>query len=321
MKGENDKNSTVHQTFNNLNMIDLISKHVKSSQKDYTFCVLIPSWNNLDYLKLCIGSIQKNSHFDVQIVVIVNEGIDNTLGWLKEQPEIDCVHAKINIGICFGLNIARSLIKSEYIVYVNDDMYLLPNWDLELYNEIQQLGTRSFMLSATMIEPFDTGNPCVVVKDYGRDLTSFNEDLLMKEYAGLTTSDWSGSMWPPNVVHIDLWDLVGGMSIEFSPGMYSDPDLARKLFEAGVRIFKGKGTSLVYHFGSKTTKRLRKNWGKKIFLLKWGITPKTFTTHYLKLGNRPPAITNLPVLNTTTRLVNFMKRIRSSCNVTKQSSR
>lgn len=299
-------------------MIDLISKHVRSSQNNYTFCVIIPSWNNLEYLKLCIGSIRKNSHFDVQIVVIVNEGIDSTLDWLEEQSEIDYVHAKINIGICFGLNIARSLIKSDYLVYVNDDMYLLPNWDLELYNEIQLLGTKSFMLSATMIEPVNTNNPCVIVKDYGHDLKSFNEELLMKEYSGLMTADWNGSMWPPNVVHVDLWDLVGGMSIEFSPGMYSDPDLARKLFAAGVRIYKGKGTSLVYHFGSKTTKRLRKNWGKKIFLLKWGITPKTFTTHYLKLGERSPAIKDYPVLNTTTRLINFIKRIMSSCKMIKQ---
>ena len=31
-----------------------------------------------------------------------------------------------------------------------------------------------------------------------------------------------GATIPPNIVHRDIWDLVGGYSIEYSPGMYSD---------------------------------------------------------------------------------------------------
>ena len=46
--------------------------------------------------------------------------------------------------------------------------------------------------------------------------------------------------------------LVGGMSIEFSPGMYSD--LSKKLYESVVRQFKGVGKSLVYHFYSESNK-------------------------------------------------------------------
>ena len=47
---------------------------------------------------------------------------------------------------------------------------------------------------------------------------------------------------------VELWDLVGGLSTEYSPGMYSDPDFSKKIYEAGVRIFKGKGRKLGISF-------------------------------------------------------------------------
>jgi len=300
------------ENFSNVEMLNTITKHKRSSQASYNFCLLIPSWNNLEYLKNCIGSIQKNSHFQNQIIVIVNEGNDGTVNWLESQFEIDYVAATKNIGICYALNIARSLIKSEYITYVNDDMYMLPDWDIELYHEIQKLDSKLFMLSSTMIEPLDTHNPCVIIKNYGTDLATFQEDILLREYSGFKTSDWNGSMWPPTVVHIDLWDLVGGMSIEYSPGMYSDPDFARKLYEAGVRTFKGKGTSLVYHFGSKTTKRLKNSRGRKIFLSKWRITANTFKNDYLKLGTTFSNEVWEPKLDRITLLRNRFKRILNS---------
>jgi glycosyltransferase involved in cell wall biosynthesis len=292
-------------------MIDNIVKYARTSKPEYQFSVLIPTWNNLEFLKLCIHSIRKNSHFENQIVVIVNEGKDGTVEWLETQKEIDYLHSENNIGICYGLNSARSLVKSAFIVYSNDDMYLLPDWDLELSKEIEKMGNKNFMLSCTMIEPVNTGNPCVIVKDYGRDIQNFREESLLLEYKQLFINDWNGSTWPPNVVHIDLWDLVGGLSIEFSPGMYSDPDFSRKLYEAGVRLFKGKGNSLVYHFGSKTTKRIKRNKGRKTFLLKWGITSKTFTDTYLQSGKSFSDNLATPESNKITLLINKLKRIKS----------
>ena len=222
------------------------------------------------------------------------------------------MHSPENIGICYGLNIARSLIKSEYIVYVNDDMYLLPDWDLSLDKEIKSIGHKNFMLSSTMIEREDTGNSCVVTRNFGSDIESFDEEALLMEYPGLQISDWSGSTWPPNVVHIDLWDMVGGLSIEFSPGMYSDPDFARKLWETGVRYFKGKGNSLVYHFGSKSTNRIKKNKGRKTFLLKWGISSRTFTQQYLKMGQKFTGYLTSPKTGKLASLKNKIKRVKSA---------
>lgn len=290
-----------------------IEKHlVSKSNSDLVFSIIIPTWNNIEYLKLCINSLVKNSIFKHQLIIVVNEGVDGTIDWLKQQNKYDFIVAKENIGICYGLNIGRSLVKSDYLVYANDDMYFLPNWDLNLKNEIESIGHNHFMLSATMIEPYDSGNPSVIVKDFGSDITSFDENRLLKEYNDLNKNDWFGSTWPPNIVHVDLWDLVGGMSIEFSPGMYSDPDLSMKMWTLGVRYFKGVGNSRVYHFGSKSTGRVKRNKGKNTFLLKWGITSRFFIEKYLQRGQTFTG--SLPDYNMTLidRIINKFKRFINS---------
>ncbi len=265
-------------------MNDMISWHPLKTGMNSKFSIIIPTWNNLEMLKLCIDSINKNSHFEHQIIIHVNEGVDGTLEWVKNN-KIDYTYSSVNVGVCWAVNACRSLVKTEYIVYLNDDMYLLPNWDLELWKEIEAIGHNYFFLSSTTIEPRKSPHPGILAPfDYGTSPENFRESDLLKEFESISASDWSGATWPPNIVHRDIWDLIGGYSIEYFPGLYSDPDFSMKLFEAGVRLFKGVDKSRVYHFGSKSTKRIKMNNGSKQFLNKWGITSATFSKFFLRRG-------------------------------------
>ena len=256
-----------------------------------SFSILIPTWNNLPYLKLCVESLRKHSDTQHQIIIMVNEGADGTLEWVTGQPDLEYVSSPENIGICYGLNLCRPLVKHGYILYANDDMYVLPHWDTSLRKAIGQATTNEFMLSATMVEPRGD-NPCCVIADFGDSLQSFREEDLLKAAGNLVREDWSGSTWPPVLLPLPLWDKVGGLSIEFSPGMYSDPDLSRKLWECGVRHFQGVGDSLVYHFGCKSTGRVKKNKGRHTFLMKWGLSANEFMSDYLHVG--APFMAQLP---------------------------
>ena len=247
------------------------------------FSILIPTWNNLSYLKTCIESIRKNSTFSHQIIVHVNEGADGTIDWLQ-QENIEFTQSEKNIGICFAVNQSAALATADYILYINDDMYVLPDWDKNLMNKINAIGHSDFMMSATMIEPKDTGNPIVVCKNYGTDLATFEEAKIIAEYKTLAISDWNGSSWPPVLMPKSWWLKIGGFSSEFSPGMYSDPDLAMKMWHAGCRIFIGVGNAFVYHFQAKSTGRVVKNDGRKMFKQKWTISANFFYKNYLKMG-------------------------------------
>lgn len=283
-------------------------RKLKRSAPGKKFSILIPTWNNLSYLQLCVESIRKNSTYKHQVIVHINEGNDGSLEWVNAQPDLDYTFSKNNIGVCYALNYARTIVDTEYIVYVNDDMYLLPGWDDELVREIDQIGHNAFFLSSTAIEPVASSN-CVIEKNYGTEPSNFKEKELLNEFRSLEFNDWQGATWPPNIIHTDLWDYVGGYSTEFSPGMYSDPDFSMKLWKAGVRLFKGVSLSRAYHFGSKSTKRVKKNKGYYQFISKWGFTSSVATKLILRRGERYDGLLKEPVIPGGIKWKNILKRL------------
>jgi len=248
------------------------------------FSILIPTWNNLNFLKCCVESIRNNSAEEHEILVFVNEGNDGTSDWCKEQ-NIRFLSSEKNVGVCVALNALFEISSEEIICYVNDDMYLCPNWDRPLIEEISSIGNEHFYLSSTMIEPEETGNKCVLAPyNFGNKPEQFQESDLLLQLPKMKKEDWSGSTWPPNLMHRNMWIAIGGYGKEFSPGLYSDPDVSMKLWQQGVRIFKGIGASKTYHFMSRSTGRVKMNDGKKTFLKKWGVSSSWFTKEVLKQG-------------------------------------
>ena len=248
------------------------------------FSILIPTWNNLEMLKLCVRSIESNSSFSHEILVHINDGSDGTLDWVKEKG-IRHTHSADNIGVCWALNRLRSLVSTDYIVFFNDDMYACPGWDKAFYDEIKALGHKDFFLASTTIQPLahNLRSIGVPVADYGRTVGEFDESSLLRDIRDMNVPDTKGAVWPPNIVHRDMWDLVGGYSIEYTPGLGSDPDFSAKLWMAGVRYFKTLGSSMCYHFMSASVNRVRKNVGHLQFLRKWDITPRVFLRDFLEV--------------------------------------
>ena len=242
--------------------------------------IVIPTYNNLDYLKLCLKSLGKNSSFKHEIIIHINDGSDGTLNFVKASNYKYTI-SDANIGLCSSINKAAKLVSNRYILYSHDDMYFCPNWDKVLLDEVKSLNHDDFYLSGTMIEP----NSGHIVCDFGVDLDTFKEEELLSKYKNINFYDHQGTHFAPHLVSKKMWDKVGGFSEEFNPGIGSDPDFNMKLWKEGVRIFKGLNDFKVYHFGSLTTrkkKNLIQNRGDKTFLKKWGITTKFFKKHYLK---------------------------------------
>ena len=246
------------------------------------FSIIVPTLNNLNYLKILISSIEKNSTFDHEIIIHVNENLDDTIKFLK-QKKIQYTYSETNIGLCSAVNKAAKLATTQYILYTHDDMYFLPSWDSILKKEIELLDTKFFYLSGTMIQRKGAD----LTLDAGNDHKDFNEQYLLDNYQKINITDHQGSHWAPHLINKDVWNLVKGFSVEFDPGDGSDSDLNMKLWNCGVRIFKGLNDFKVYHFGSismRKKKNIKKNNGTKTFLKKWGITPKFFFKYYLKTG-------------------------------------
>ena len=132
--------------------------------------IVIPTYNNLEYLKILISSIEKNSLYNHEIIVHVNENLDNTSKYLEEK-KIKFTYSNINIGLCSAVNKAASLATTDYILYTHDDMYFLPNWDLVIEKEIKKIKNKFFYFSGTMLQKKGAD----LTLDAGTDLNDFNE--------------------------------------------------------------------------------------------------------------------------------------------------
>ena len=252
------------------------------------FSILIPTFNNIKYLKFCIKSIYKNSKYINQIIPHVNIGDDGTIDYLIKE-KIDFTHTNYNSGICEGINRAAKLAKFNYFLYAHDDFYFSPNWDEILKKEVKKIGHNNFYLSGTMMKNGQINFNCGDTPD------EFDEKKFIDNYKNYNYYDFQGSTWAPSLVHRDIWDKVGGLSEEYFPGTGSDPDFNKKLWDLGVRIFKGINDFKVYHFGSivlrKKLNKVKKNnrygsRGAKLFLLKWGISIKFFKKFYLRSNTK-----------------------------------
>ena len=49
------------------------------------FSMIVPTWNNLPFLKLAVETIRRHSAHEHEIVVHVNDGSDGTLDWVRGQ--------------------------------------------------------------------------------------------------------------------------------------------------------------------------------------------------------------------------------------------
>ena len=242
------------------------------------FSIIIPTFNNFNYLKICLNSIEKNSSFEHEIILHINEGIDGTIEFVKNNNYI-FTYSKKNEGVCVAFNKAVKKSTKKHIVLGHDDMYFCPNWDTVFFEEIKKLPTdKDFFISGTMVQPFKS----YINLNCGTSFKDFDEKKLLNEVNSIDFNDFQGTHWQPSLISKKTWDTVGGFSEEFSPGLGSDPDFNMKLWKLGVRLFKGLSKSRVYHFSSISLRKKTWNNGSKTFLKKWGITIKFFKKHYLR---------------------------------------
>ena len=94
--------------------------------------------NGRAHLEQYLPSVVQNSG-NHHVVVIDNGSTDNSLEFLKaEFPQVDLIEFQENHGFCGGYNRALELLESQYVVLLNTDVAVTPNWVEPLLNFINK---------------------------------------------------------------------------------------------------------------------------------------------------------------------------------------
>lgn len=212
--------------------------------------IAICAFNAVEYTKLLIASIRKNSAYDHEIVIYSDGSSDGTLAWLRKETGIVWRHDRKNLGICTAMNRVAEQASREYLFFPNTDHVLAPGWDEAL---LKRLAPRK-VVSTQCIEPGVVPVASIFhARNCGTRFDEFNEELFSQAASDLAQDRETPGVNYPFVISKALWKELGGLDQRFDPGPANDPDLFYRLSLMGIKMVRAEDV-LTYHFSGKSSR-------------------------------------------------------------------
>jgi GT2 family glycosyltransferase len=218
--------------------------------------IIIVSYINLDYLKLCLESIwSKTSYPNFEVIVVDNGGRQEIVEYLRSEAVINkrlrVIFNSENLGFARANNIGiRAAVDSEYIVLLNDDTIVTNGWLGRMVGYLQddRIG---------LIGPVTNwaGNEAKIDVDYSgiegidefarrhvreRDGSSFDIKMLAMYCIGIRKS---------------LLNEIGLLDEQFGIGMFEDDDFSLRVRKAGYRVVCAEDI-FIHHWGKASFGKL-----------------------------------------------------------------
>lgn len=199
--------------------------------------VIILTYNNLDFTKNCLDSLQLYTDYpDWELIIVDNASSDATPAYLaayaQERSNVKVILNSTNIGFPAGNNIGIKTATGEYLVLLNNDTYVTRGWLTDLLRPLRldpQLG---------LVGPVtnNIGNEAKIDICY-KDM---NE---MADAALRYTSTHSRQLYPVEKVAFfcaalrrDVLDKAGLLDEVFGQGFFEDDDYCNRVRQAGYSI-------------------------------------------------------------------------------------
>lgn len=237
-----------------------------------SFC--ISTYNNLEYLKLAIKSVRKNSYFkDAPFIIHAENCDDGTDKWL------DTYHQDYNldyyieknpepVGIGGGMNFCASKVQTEYIMFLHSDFYVSQDWDKACLDVFEKHPNKKLWVSSHRIEPQMFPNTqtrpgtVIVPKDYlGAYWNDFNIEGFeqwAEQFIQLNDFEIPKGEGVSGLIRKKDWDQIGGNDPRFAPASWDDMDLFLRMLQEDYEFIL-TSKSLVWHFGARGSHRLEEN--------------------------------------------------------------
>jgi glycosyltransferase involved in cell wall biosynthesis len=225
---------------------------------------IIPTRNNLSYIKLAYHSIRKYNGENHEIIILDDGSSDGTRTWLKS---LDDKNLKLHfnnsteqLGHTILYDVGVNMSTNEIFTIFHADMFAGPKYVENLTKHLfkyldGKLIKHSAVVAATRIEPplHPEGNE-KIIENYGiwpdefeAMENKFVEDVFhLQNYEKYKDQTLSGifapwAMWKEDFI------LIGGHDPKFAPFPYEDSDIFQRMILAGYDV-KQSRDSFVYHF-------------------------------------------------------------------------
>ena len=235
---------------------------------------VIPTYNNLPFLKLTVQSIRQNCYYQDQPIIIFAENCtDGTNNWLDSNyKELgieyyieDGKDREDQRGIGGGIDYCVSKVKTEFVNILHSDFWVGPNQDIELlklYDDIEpgeRLIASSFRVQPNIFPndpPYRPGTVFVDFDEFGEYADNFDDEYFdrwatkFSEDNDIKVRKGGGAGYFCRVEdHIN----IGGNDPIFEPMYWEDKDLFMRMQMEGYKFIM-TSKSVIWHFTSRTSR-------------------------------------------------------------------
>lgn len=192
------------------------------------FSIIIPIYNNQEYICKCLNSIllQKSSLYEIEILVIDDCSTDKTqevLNNYKHIKEVTLLSTKQNSGPGTARNVGIGQATGDWIMFVDSDDTLDKNALDKLFEYIQNSSNKSDIIAYDF--NYDENSDIPIKKHDSFDLVSTinNKEQLLINYLSL---HMDGSV----IYTLISTQLIKQNKIEFYSGLHEDIDFMFKVY-------------------------------------------------------------------------------------------
>lgn len=101
--------------------------------------VVIPNWNGMKFIGMCLDSFQASTCQDYEIIVVDNGSTDGSKELIKEKyPSVKIIELPENLGFARACNEGIKATERKYVCLLNNDIKIHPDWLTELYEGMER---------------------------------------------------------------------------------------------------------------------------------------------------------------------------------------
>jgi GT2 family glycosyltransferase len=98
-----------------------------------TFSVIIPNWNGLRFLPVCLGSLRAQTHLPLEVILADSASSDGSLEFVRHEfPEVQVTAMPANRGFTGACNAGIAQARGDWVALLNQDAEADPRWLEEL---------------------------------------------------------------------------------------------------------------------------------------------------------------------------------------------